>query len=253
MALTPVAATKTIPVRDLQSQPRECPHCHVRVMGDGKSIVLGRSVIQAWSCNSCWNDTVLVARVTSDVNSLQVALGSPEADTPVQVIPAPTAKTRAFPNAPADVMASYTAAAQIAPVHAPAAAAMARKAIERLLESRGYKHKQLVDKLNALANENSPEKRVSLRLIGLATALREFGNIGLHTIRSASSAEILEVEAGEVELCIATVEEMIEELCERPAMEREKMIPIAAKLRDAGKTGAALIVEGSFNIPKGQE
>ena len=183
-------------------------------------------------------------------DTLREALGGVDYTDPVQIVPPKTATpARLFPNAPQDVVEAYVAATQLEPVYGPAAAAMARKAIELLLEHRGYTQRTLADKIDSLAKEPEPDKRVSLRLIALLGALREFGNIGLHPVRSVSTTEILDVEPAEVGMCIATAEEMMEELCERPAQERAFLAPIVKKLRDAGKGKAAEKLAASIDQP----
>lgn len=244
-------ANRTLPVSQiavsrLPASVRECAHCNVRVLSEGRHFIVALNRIETWSCNSCFVDTVFISpllpaakRSLDDASHL--TLGEAR-----QIIPSPSSKAKAFPNAPSDVISAYRVSVELEPVYAPAAAAMARKAIELLLEHSGYSQRTLSEKILALSKETDPDRRVSSRLVGLLGALREFGNIGLHPIRSVSTTEILEVEPAEVAMCIATAEELMEEICERPAKERSVLTPIVEKLRDAGKVKAAEALEATL-------
>lgn len=238
--------SQSVPITELKPIARSCPHCGVHVLTNPRMAIVSRAAIEIQPCIHCHRDTILIAPF-ENVDGVREALGAARLSARVQVIPPASATAKDFPNAPQNVAEAYKAAVDLKAVYAPAAAAMARKAMELLLESRGYNQRQLVDKISAIATESDPNRRVSSRLHALLTALREFGNIGLHVVRSRTTAEIVDVEDGEVDLCLTTIEELITEICERPAQEKAMLRPIANKLRDAGKGAAADIIDKGIN------
>ncbi|RYG88655.1 MAG: DUF4145 domain-containing protein [Alphaproteobacteria bacterium] len=247
--------------KEIVAHRRTCPQpeCQTAVWSTGFEVAVGGIYIKTLHCPACLQDTVLIAPVLrkETVTAPQVMSGVPirtSVARGVALVPGdytqakPPAKrgSRVFLGCPPEIREPYEAATRLAEIYLPAAGAMARRALEILLEARGYGSKNLGDSLSALARETDADRRVSTRLLARLGALREFGNFGLHVIRSKSTSEIVDVEPGEVELCLLIVEELVSEIYDRPILEAQHMAPVVAKLRDAGKNKVADALEASL-------
>lgn len=257
--MTAPAALPLDMISQIAAHKRTCPHqaCGATIISTGTQFRSSATFIKILRCPGCNKDTVFMAPaekvvthsiVSAAANTARPTLTghSQKPGTFVQIIPPHRRGERSFRACPAPIYNAYTAAVRIFPTHAPAAGAMARHSLEMILDDRGYGSKNLADSLAALGAESDANRRVSVRLLGQLGALREFGNFGLHVIRSHATSEIVEVEEGEVELCLLMVEELIDEIYDRPLIEAEHLAPVVAKLRDAGKTKAADALEATL-------
>lgn len=234
----------------LAAKSRACPHCEHTVFSSGQSVNLGRTQIESWDCPHCHEATVFVAQLKMKPNPsvtpnglVGVSLAPGERK---QVIPAHTKAPRKFGNAPPDVLRLYSAACELVTVYLPAAGAVARKCLEAILRRAGYEQSTIAQQVEALAKEESREKQVSVRLVARLGVLREFGNFAAHEISSPTTGEVIDVEPGEVDLCLVIIEELIDELYERPALDAAEMAAVAERMRQAGKVKVAEKLESTF-------
>ena len=152
---------------------RICPHCSTQIVRSGLEVLVSATFVQVLHCIACKRETVSIASAVRSTDAIRDALMQQQPGDFHQVIPSIDGRPiKVFRSCPADVQESYAVASRLAGVYPPAAAAMARKAIEMLLDHRGYRQKNLVDKLEALGKETDPNKRVSTALLGWLEALR---------------------------------------------------------------------------------
>ena len=104
-----------------------------------------------------------------------------------------------------------------------------------MLEKLGYEQQWLAQKIAAAVAETDPEKRLPKRIVHRLKYLAEAGNFGIHIRRNTTTSEIVEVEPIEVEACLDTVEEMIQEIYELPGEDAERTAAMNEKLAAAGK------------------
>lgn len=134
-----------------------------------------------------------------------------------------------------EVFRIYAEACDLSGVSSSAAGAFARKSVELMLEKLGYEQQWLAQKITAAVAETDPDKRLPKRIIQRLKYLAEAGNFGIHIRRNTTTSEIVEVEPIEVEACLDTVEEMIQEIFELPGEDAERTAAMNEKLAAAGK------------------
>lgn len=143
-----------------------------------------------------------------------------------------------FPNTDQKYVKHYKAACETLEVSPEAAATMARRCLEELLHDQGYNDKNLVKKIEALLGESDPKKHLPLGLHKSVDHIRAFGNFGAHPLTDTNSLQIIDVEPGEAEWCITTLEGLFEHYFERPALVAANIAASNAKLQAAGKKKA---------------
>lgn len=113
-----------------------------------------------------------------------------------------------------------------------ASAALSRRCLQRLIrEKAGITKRTLFDEIEALINGGSLPGYINENLHGL----RHFGNFGTHPIKSESTGEIIDVEPGEAEWQIDTLEHLFDHYFVKPALTAERRENLNKKLVDAGK------------------
>jgi hypothetical protein len=143
-----------------------------------------------------------------------------------------------FPNTDEKYLKHYKAACCTIEVSPEAAAAMARRCLEELLQDQGYKHFNIVDKIKALLNESDSKKHLPLDVHSCVDHIRTFGNFGVHPLTDNSSLQVVDVEPGEAEWCIDILEQLFEHYFERPAAIAQRIAKANAKLQSVGKKPA---------------
>jgi hypothetical protein len=99
-----------------------------------------------------------------------------------------------------------------------------------LRDAGGFTQKDLVDQIQAAIDARLPSY-----VTDLLDAVRVVGNFAAHPIKSKSSGEIIEVEPGEAETLLDTLETCFDFYFVQPANVQRKRDAINAKLAEAGK------------------
>lgn len=142
---------------------------------------------------------------------------------------------KGFAHVPAPYHRDYSDACKVFGVSAPAAACMARRCLQGMLDDQGYKGGDLSRQIDALLNESDPKRALSQSLHDTVDAIRQFGNFGAHPINDVTTLQLLEVEDGEAEWCISICEELMEHFYEAPAKRAARVAAANAKLASGGK------------------
>lgn len=112
-----------------------------------------------------------------------------------------------------------------------ACAALSRRCLQNVLrDAGGFTQRDLVDQIQAAIDARLPSY-----VTGLLDAVRVVGNFAAHPIKSRSSGEIIDVEPGEAETLLDTLETCFDFYFIQAANAQRKRDAINAKLAEAGK------------------
>lgn len=151
------------------------------------------------------------------------------------VYPQRGAFSPAPPQVPAAIAKDYSEANEVLSVSPKASAALARRCLQSILASHGYKGRDLVKQIEAVLTENDTSKALPLALRENIDAIRNFGNFSAHPITDQTSLQIVEVEPGEAEWCLQILMDVFNHYYVAPIKAAEKRAALAAKLTAAGK------------------
>lgn len=113
-----------------------------------------------------------------------------------------------------------------------ASAALSRRSLQHLLrEEAKVKPKNLADEIQQVLDS----KQLPSHLADAIDAVRNLGNFSAHPIKSTSSGEIVDVEPGEAEWLLDTLEGLFDFYFVLPAQQKAKRDKLNQKLKDAGK------------------
>ncbi len=113
-----------------------------------------------------------------------------------------------------------------------ASAALSRRCLQHLLENEaGAKEKNLQGQIQEVIDSGQLPPYLSSAI----DAVRNIGNFAAHPIKSKSTGEIVEVEAGEAEWNLDVLEQLFEFYFVQPTIIQQKKDALNAKLIEAGK------------------
>jgi hypothetical protein len=136
---------------------------------------------------------------------------------------------------PDRIRVDYVEACNVLPLSAKASAALARRCLQNILRSNGYKAKDLATEIDRLLSETDASKAIPQSLRMTVDGIRNFGNFSAHPINDVTSLQVIEVEPHEAEWCLEILEEMFEHFYVRPAQAKARKAALDAKLSAAGK------------------
>lgn len=133
---------------------------------------------------------------------------------------------------PEAVAADYGEAVQVLPISPKASAALSRRILQRILNERfGLSDKSLFLEIQKFQQEHRPPTYLSEQL----DAVRNIGNFAAHPLPDKATGEITDVEPGEAEWLIQTLEMMFDFAYVQPAKAAANKKALNEKLRAAGK------------------
>lgn len=140
---------------------------------------------------------------------------------------------RAVPNeVPPHLREDYTEAATVLADSEKASAALSRRCLQIVLrEKAGVKPGNLSDEIDHVIESRA----LPSHLADAIDAVRHVGNFAAHPMKSKSTGEIVEVEAGEAQWLLDTLEGLFDFYFVQPARLKDKRDALNTKLRDAGK------------------
>ena len=113
-----------------------------------------------------------------------------------------------------------------------ASAALSRRCLQNVLrEAAKVKHGNLYDEIEEVLQS----KAVPTYIANALHNVRVIGNFATHPIKSKSTGEIVDVEPGEAEWNLETLESLFDFYFVQPARHAEKKAALNKKLQDAGK------------------
>jgi hypothetical protein len=135
-------------------------------------------------------------------------------------------------SVPADLKPTYLEACLVVRDSAAASAALSRRCLQHLL--RQYA-KVKPSNLDGEIQELLDRHELPSHLAGAVDAVRQLGNFAAHPIKSKSTGEIVDVEPGEAEWNLDTLESLFDFYFESPRQMAERRAALNKKLVDAGK------------------
>ena len=145
----------------------------------------------------------------------------------------PKAPDRGVPSeVPEEFAADFREACLVIGDSEKASAALSRRCLQNLLREKAKtKKKNLAGQIQEVieSGELTPELESAI------DAVRVIGNIAAHTTKSKRTGEVIEVEFGEAEWILDTLEELFDFYFVRPAKLAEKRAALNKKLKEAGK------------------
>lgn len=207
----------------------KCPHCSVHFHDNWDSQYVARqgTYLPNWSystarCPEC--ERLIVTLDGPDFKRMVYPVGANRGPVPVQV--------------PKDVSADYVEACNVLPVSSKASAALARRCLQTILSSHGYKGRDLSKQIDAALAETDASKALPASLRDTIDAIRNFGNFSAHPIDDQTTLQIVDVQPEEADWCLQILEEMFDHFYVRPAAAAARKAALNAKLAAAGKPPA---------------
>lgn len=136
------------------------------------------------------------------------------------------------PAVPSTFADDYVEACNVLDVSPKASAALSRRIMQHVLrECAKVEAPNLDQEIQKVLNANMVPSHIADSL----DAVRTVGNFAAHPIKSTSSGEIVDVEPGEAEWNLDTVEALFDFFFVQPARTAAKRAALNQKLADAGK------------------
>ncbi len=143
----------------------------------------------------------------------------------------PTTPNRPVPReVPEHISKEFSEAVEVLPISAKASAALPRRCLQALLSDVG------ASASNSLSKQiDQVMPRLPTHLKESIDAIRNVGNFAAHPIKSIASGTVLDVELGEAEWNLETLEELFDFYYVQPARVKVKRAALEKKLKEAGK------------------
>lgn len=222
----------------------KCPHCGDGVHEDWEGEVLSGMAdsdnqlayaIEQMHCPACGNAIVrmsLGAPKWAGVQGEEFLVGiEGEPEEQYTLFPRTSFVKPAISGVPASIHQDYEEAVTVLPFSAKASAALSRRCLQNILVEQGATKRDLFEQIEEAVSKHG--FNVSLRK--LMNAVRMVGNYAAHPLKDKPTGTIIDVEPGEAELNISTIEALVDFFYIRPAEEQAKIDEINKKLIAAGK------------------
>jgi Domain of unknown function (DUF4145) len=146
--------------------------------------------------------------------------------------PAAVAREPLDAAVPADFASDYIEACNVIENSPKASAALSRRCLQHILrECAKVKRPNLDQEIQAVLDSKTLPSDIAESL----DAVRNIGNFAAHPMKSTASGEIIDVEPGEAEWNLDTVERLFDFYFVGPAKTAAKKAALNKKLADAGK------------------
>jgi len=145
----------------------------------------------------------------------------------------PKSATRPIsPEVPEPFAGDFRQASLVLADSPKASAAISRRCLQHVLrEKAGVKKADLSKEIDEVLGAN----RLPSHLAEAIDGIRNIGNFGAHPMKSTNTGEVLDVEPGEAEWLLETLEGLFDFYFVQPALLRKKRDALNAKLAEAGK------------------
>ena len=207
----------------------KCPHCRESFTGIWREQELGTDKFSLWwirgiKCPACENYIFFLRR------SIPQQHGDREI-VDIMVWPKAQARATLSSDVPAKFADEYREACLVLTDSPKASAALSRRCLQGLLRERGgVKPGDLADEIQQVLDS----KTLPSHLAEAIDAVRVLGNFAAHPIKSKSTGEVIEVEPGEAEWLLDTLEGLFDFYFVQPAVLKRKKGALNEKLSEAG-------------------
>jgi len=208
----------------------KCPHCltafhHLFPQGPlvrNQSQLTDKSGHWNYKCDICptCNNAIIYLYLESGKGQSQMLM----------VYPRGTSREPLSPHVPDEFTADYKEACLVLPYSPKASAALSRRCLQHLLREKGQtKAKDLAPQIDEVL------PHLPSYLAKMIDTVRVIGNFAAHPIKSTNTGEIIEVEDGEAEWLLDSLESAFDFYFVQPEIARQKREAINKKLTEAGK------------------
>ena len=205
----------------------KCPHCldsvHPSWTEPGNFAVDPEG---AWSLHhmKCPGCSKIIAKLVNSRDGVRVSENL--------VRPKAPSRARASSDVPSQFKSDYEEACLVLADSPKASAALSRRCLQHLLRERAdVKPGSLDSEIQQVLEA----KVLPVHLAQAVDAVRVVGNFAAHPIKSQSSGEVVDVEPGEAEWLLDTLEGLFDFWFVQPALLESKKQALNRKLQDAGK------------------
>lgn len=217
----------------------KCPHCFTLVqLNNLKAFRLPTPqfnvnheyyVIQVGTCPNCNDITVILLQGSDDAQSIREMTFVERTKTVLY----PTNTPRSIADGVPDPYKSeYIQASKVAELSPMASAAICRRILQNILHNHfKIKDRDLSKEIDIFINTIS----APIQLKEDIDAIRHIGNFAAHPLKSQSTGQIIEVEPGEVEWLLDTLEALFDFAFIQPKQAEIRRLKLNEKLKDAGK------------------
>lgn len=212
-----------------------CPHCQTTIRVNCIFAPLhlanaeGNHAVAAYQCPACQGitlDLVLGDHVTSAGAISDVREGFRATREIVRIYPKVSSRPPPPPEVPAAYALDYTEAALILADSPKASAAISRRCLQHVLQS-----KLNITKRNLAEEIEEAIKELPSHLGDSLDTVRQIGNFAAHPRKSEASGEILEVEPGEAEWSLDVLDALFDYVFVGPAKVKARRDALNAKLK----------------------
>lgn len=210
----------------------KCPACSVTVHPEWYEASLARNgYVTQWRYRTCECPACekFIIQWQKDLDA---------ADFWRQLEPAGGSRGPVPTEVPPPIATDYVEACNVLPISAKASAALARRCLQHILVSNGYKGKDLAKQIDAFLAETDPAKIAPMAIRDEVDTIRNFGNFSAHPITDQTTLQIIDVEPHEAEHCLEIVEALFQFFYVQPAESAKRRASLNAKLGSAGKPPA---------------
>jgi hypothetical protein len=215
-----------------------CPHCTKQIHVDWRKSNFGNDYehdyeVEVADCPACERRILRLQiwdREGDGTNQPWATATVDGSDRHVYIHPRVPSRAPVHKAVPSDVAQDYREACLVLADSPKASAALSRRCLQHLLRDKagvkdGNLSKEIEEAMGALPSH----------LAGAIDGVRNIGNFAAHPIKSNSTGEVVEVEPGEAEWNLDTLEGLFDHYYVQPAILKEKRNALNKKLAEAGK------------------
>ncbi len=224
----------------------KCPHCLVEFHDEKEITILegdiqGQWAIETYICPNpnckksiyyLINAKLSQSRNTYRWNIILDSKGEEQVFKRELVRPKGSSRPPVPKEVPTDIAEDYTEACLVLPDSPKASAALSRRALQHLLrQAAGIKKGNLANEIQDVLDSN----QLPSYLYESIDAIRNIGNFAAHPLKSTSSEQIVDVEAGEAEWNLEVLEMLFDFYYVQPQKTKQRRDALNKKLGDIGK------------------
>jgi hypothetical protein len=189
---------------------------------------LGGLAVVHTKCAGCKKITVAIVRGSFQ----RIGVGFTQEKTRTIVLPRSASREPLDSAVPVEFSKDYIEACDVLDVSPKASAALSRRCLQHILrECAKVKKANLDNEIQQVLDSRAVPSHIADSL----DAIRTVGNFAAHPIKSTSSGEVVDVEPGEAEWNLDTVEALFDFYFTQPAKTAARRDALNRKLTDAGK------------------
>jgi len=215
----------------------KCPHCRIAFHDKPYKVHVRPDVDGVWFvssvvCPSCGKASISLLSGTALVNTRDEVVDLASITRNFLVYPKGSARPPCPIEVPAKFADDYSESCLVLADSPKASAALSRRCLQNLLrEAAKVTPGDLYNEIEQVIQSRGIPTYISEAL----HSVRTIGNFGAHPIKSTSTGEIVDVEPGEAEWNLETLESLFDFYFVQPSRLAEKKAALNKKLQDAGK------------------